>query len=604
MTTQQHISQANLIAALPYEILVLFNRLPTNDKEIMLNYWEYHLSKERPDFKGIYEGVRLVKAISRIEIPSTTEITNLGATLALFQGQMRDFFILTNPKTNLNNPEIYNNLALFTLLFKGQPKIALNWLQKINDLESKEENNQNSISVIIPQKTKLFSCILSSYAYNLLDDIKNARIASNKINSFLNKLEPDVFHIIHFWHWYFQVELDIIKRSWDNAIRSTEEAVKVAKRYNHHIFLGLALQLKGRVLKGRGRRGEHIPAYVAFRDAKSLFEKSNSVFLISLYSNLGDLEKIAGRYTKAHENYQKTISYTLGINKIPFIQLSGLKGLADLYLLQGSYQLAQDAYERAIKIATLAQSVPLEAACLTALGCLFSDQKDYNKAQQHLQKSLDLREKYHLNKIYTLLELGKVFVKWKKIALARTYYNVFRRQKIPALIELNLFNSFILMTEEKLNESRNLLEKTQFSYAGNINEFEFKVRNQLALAHITILEIIEEDDKSLIDEVVDRINKIRPMIDKPAYPSLQVLLLLIDTILEFLDSMNRKKSLKVVLKAIRLARQSNLRKIEIRAELFKRRFSRKQVKIEYSHLIDLFVDMERSIIYLSQKILE
>ena len=80
--------------------------------------------------------------------------------------------------------------------------------------------------------------------------------------------------------------------------------------------------------------------------------------------------------------------------------------------------------------------------------------------------------------------------------------------------------------------------------------------------------------------------------------------LLLDSFFNLFETGNVKKSMDLILQANRLARQSNLIKIQNQIELYKRRFSRIQVSINQAHFRHIIQEMERSAYYISRKILE
>ena len=600
MTAQEHINQKNLLSIIPNEVLVLFNNnLTTKEKQAMLNFWKEHVVNPILDENNYSIGQRTVLGISRAEIYPTIGINNLGAELALFQGNIRDFFILTNLQTGNQNPDVYNYRALHALLFSGEIQDALEWTQNILEIY---KNNTSLANTTAFQKTLLFTYILQSYAFHLTLEHRQANQIADQINILAAKL-GQTSGTIFFWNWYFKAEIEVAKYGWDKALKDIEEAMQIAQSHNHRIYQGLAYQTKGRILQGRS---EHILAYQNFRRAKELFEATNSIFLGQIYSNLGDLEKIVGRYRNARANYQNTIIEALSINKIPFFHLLGLKGLADLYIIQGNYHLAQDAYQRAMQTAIKTKAVIIEAACLSALGCIFSDLKNYKQAEEMLINSLYIREAHGLQKTYTLFELGQVFLKNNQISQAKTQFQIVRRLKreiANVTIELSLFKANLLIEEGKLNEGRQLVEKQQFSILGKGADIDLKIRIQLILARISTQEDIIDNDEYL-EEVIDRLDAIRGATNKPTFPSMFVLFLLLDSFINYVETGNIKKSMNLILKANRLARQSNLIKIQNQIEQYKRRFSRIRISINQTHFRHIIQEMERSAYYLSSKILK
>ncbi|MHA2365317.1 MAG: tetratricopeptide repeat protein [Candidatus Hodarchaeales archaeon] len=610
MNDQEHSTPENLETSIPPEVRVLYDQLSQEEKKLILGLWESYLSKPLLDDSDPI--LRLIFAISRAEIPLTFGIINLGAFIALFQGTQgfNVFFTLTDPETSRienNNPTIFNLLALHNLLFTGGVLESLDWITCTLDLVEKTENLPFSIRKSI-QEDQIFANILSFYANSILGELREARYASEEANR-LMAISQYKYELIFFWNWYFKAEVELTQHhAWDRALGYAEDGLQLATKFNHRVYQGLALQLKGRALQGKL---EHVPAYHTYLKAKSMFENTNSIFLILLYSNLGDLERAVGRYSLAKKMYQRTIIEAQGIiGEAPLLQLPGLKGIADLYLIQGSYQLAKGAYERTISVCKKTNNKAMEAACLTALGGIYTDQStsmnDFKKAQDYFMQSLALREKYGLEKTYTLLELGNLSLKQGNIPLAKIQFHILRNlaHKSRASSEINIFHALIFAKEGKIDESQEILERMQFTILSKLSDFDFKLRIQLILARIAIQEAQQEDDDIFIEEAAERINKIRSLATKPTFPSLQALFLLLDATLNWLETKNITQGIERTKLATRLAVQSNLIRVQKISEFLKRRFLRNHVKLNYSNLIKLIDELDRCVIYLSRKTLE
>lgn len=589
-----------VLPLVPAEVLVTMKHMLPEEQNALVRFWQKILHDPELGQDQTQRVRRLISAINRAEVPLTPGITSLGAELTLLTGQLPVFFALTDPESNANNPEVFNLRALHSLLFKGDAEEALGWLDKVREMG----DNGSGLSVVAQNllpRAELMSQCLAYLAYSILGDEDEATFASEEAGHLLakNKYKDEDKY---FWLWVFKALSELDKQAWDNALQFSEDAYQIAQKLRLTTHQGMALQLKGRALQGKQN---HIPAYHAFLSAKKLLQETGSVFLVTLYSDLAALERVVGRYGNARSYYQRTIVEAQGMGEkyAPRFQLPGLKGLADLYLIQGSYQLALESYERARRLAQDTRAHAVEAACLTAIGCIHTDQRNYTKARQSLVQSLTLREEYELNKAYSLLELGYVGLREDNVGLAETQLQLLRTQtQTPHLgTEIILFQAEVLTHQKLFDEARSILERQLFL---GLKEFDLRTRVPLALCRLAVKEAIEEDDNIYLEEAAERLEGIRSLATKPSFPSLQVLFLLLDAVWVFLDGKDRSESLDKIMKASKIAQKTRLLHITQRIEFYHRRFSRSRVRVNQQHLIELLEDIQRNILYLTRRILQ
>ena len=556
---------------------------------------------------------KLVTAISRAEISLSQGIIIVGATLALFHGQINEFNNLISSIKEKNNPAIFNLLALESLLLKGNIDEAVLYVTKSIALFTNLHKEQFTPEInTMLEGEEIFTQCLAYYCFQLIGRVDSATDAFEEANR-LQSLRRYQWEYYYFWLIYFKTRITINQtQSYEEALLYTEDSLQLSVKLEHRIFQGLTLQNKGKALIALGRYLEGLKYY---KDALKLFQLTNSIFVISIFSDLANLEVKVNRYAQAKNFFQKTIIETQllggGLEFAPLLQLPGFKGLADLYLLQGNFILAEEAYLKTLVLARNAHAFDQEALCLEKLGTINTELNKYEVAQNYFIESLDIKEKYTINKASTLLEFGRMALKTenKELALTQLFYLRNLSQTKNLGLEINLFKSQILILEEKYDEARLELEKLQIITKKSLQLFQIRV--QLSLAKLALLEIkldtsegnsilaetnIDTEKEENIEECIDRVQAIIPLIQNYELPALQILTILIKTIIIWLQSDKTKEDLtgfgNRLEEASQIAKRQKLSILSTKIEFFQRRITRLRVRITYAHLYELLDDIE------------
>ena len=559
---------------------------------------------------------KLVTAIVRTEIPSSLGIILVGSTLALLQGQFNEFNTLVSSEKKTSNPAILNLLTLESLLLKGNIDEALSYVTKSLNLFTNIRSEQHTQALqFMMDGEEIFTQALAYYTFQLLGRSELASEAFEEANR-LQSAKRYQWEYFYFWLVYFKTLITIFQtQSFEEALLYTEDSLQIAIKLENRIFQGLSLQNKGRALIGLGRYLEGLKYY---KDALKLFQLTNSVFLIAIFSDLANLEVKVNRYTQAKNFFQKTIIETQllggGLDFAPLLQLPGFKGLADLYLLQGNYYLAEEAYLKTLVLSRNAHAFDQESICLEKLGTINTELNKFEIAQNYFIESIEIKDKYSINKATALLEFGRLALKTnnKELALTQLFYLRNLSQTKNLGLEITLFKAQINMLEKKFDEARFDLEKLQVTAKKSFNTFQ--VRVQLILSRLALLEanlgsaqsIISnktetepdetEEQNENIEESTDRIRSILPELEKIDLPALQVLLILVKAILHWLESDKSKAELEYLSaklnEATKISREQKLIVYDTKIEFYLRRISRLRVRITYNHLYDLCGDIE------------
>ena len=555
---------------------------------------------------------KLVSAISRAEVPISPGITIVGATLALFQGQINEFNTLIAYEKEKNNPAIYNLLSLEALLLKGDVDEALIYISKTLALfPNLNPKNYSTELQNMFEGEEIFAQCLAYYCFQLLGKTESASDAFEEANR-LQSLRRYQWEFYYFWLIYFKTRITLIQnQSYEEALLYTEDSLQLAVKLEHRIFQGLTLQNKGQALIGLGK---YLEGLNYFKDALKLFQLTNSIFLISIFSDLANLEVKVNRYAQAKNFFQKTIIETQllggGLEFAPLLQLPGFKGLAELFLLQGNYFLAEESYLKTLVLARNALAYDQEALCLEKFGTINTELGRIEIAQNYFIESIDLKEKYTINKASTLLEFGRMAIKTanKELALTQLFYLRNLSQTKNLGLEISLFKSQILILERKFDEARLELEKLQITAKKSLNIFQARV--QLTLAKLALAEINfdsnegniaspeeqQEEENENVEESVDRIQKMIQLIEKFDQPALKILIILTKTTIHWLLSEKTKEEQQYFVskleEASKIAREQKLTLLNTKIEFFQRRITRLRVRITFAHLYELCGDIE------------
>lgn len=554
----------------------------------------------------------LVNAISRAEIPVTTGIILVGSTLALFQGQINEFNTLVASEKDKNNPAIFNLLALEALLLKGNIDEALVYITKSLALFPNLDHSLYNPEInTMLEGEEIFTQCLAYYCFQLLGKTDEASDAFEEANR-LQSVRKYQWEYYYFWLIYFKTRITIYQtQSYEEALLYVEDSLQLAIKLEHRIYQGLTLQNKGKALIGLKR---YLDGLQYYKDALKLFQMTNSIFLISIFSDLANLEVRVNRYNQAKNFFQKTIIETQllggGLEFAPLLQLPGFKGLADLYLLQGNYYLAEEAYLKTLVLARNAHAFDQEALCLEKLGTINTELGKYEAAQNYFIESLEIKEKYAINKATALLEFGRMALKIenKELALTQLFYLRNLSQTKNLGLEIALFKAQLLILEKKYNEARLELEKLQMTSKKALNLFQIRV--QLLLAKLALLEVnlvtpeagekITEDEEELeeenIEEATDRITRIIPDLQSYDTPALQIVVLLTQSTMKWLLSGKTKDQMAQFAtkldQASKIAKEQKLLLLDSKIEFFQRRIARLRVRITWAHLYELLNDIE------------
>lgn len=602
-------SNQDLLILFP-ELKALFRYLTNEEQLYIFNYIKNNPINlndvDDPPLK------RLVNSISKAEIPTSLGMIVVGATLALFQGQTNEFKTLIASEEHTKNPIIYNLLSIEALLLKGNIDEALSHVTKSLDIFSnlKTPNYTPEINAMLQGEEILTHC-LAYYTFQLLG---KTDLATEEFEE-ANRLQAErkyQWEYFYFWLVFLKTRITINQtQSFEEALLYTEDSLELAVKLENRIYQGLSFQNKGKALIGLGKYLEGLKYY---KDALKLFQLTNSVFLISIFSDLANLEVKVNRYSQAKNFFQKTIIETQllggGLDFAPLLQLPGFKGLADLYLLQGNYYLAEESYLKTLVLSRNAHAFDQEAICLEKLGTINTELERYEIAQNYFIESIEVKDRYNINKASTLLEFGRMALKTKNTELASTQLFYLRNlsQTKNLGLEIALFKSQILMMEKHFDEARLELEKLQITSRKSLSYFNIRV--QLSLARLALLEanivrdeteteIIHEDielEDENIEEAIDRIQSVKVELKKIEQPSIQVLVILIEATGMWLQSeMNEGNTIEFASKlekAKKISKEKKLILYNSKIEFFQRRIARHRVRITYTHLYDLCFDIE------------
>lgn len=602
-------SNQDLLILFP-ELKALFKYLTTDEQLSIFTYIKNNPINlndvDDPPLK------RLVNSISRLEITNSLGIVIVGANLALFQGQINEFKTIISTERESLNPSILNLLTLEALLLKGNVDEAFSYLSKSLDIYPKLELDKypEEIKECFQGEEILTQC-LNFYTLQLLGKTDLATEAFEETNR-LQSVRKYQWEFFYFWLIYFKTLVTINQtQSFEEALLYTEDSLQLAVKLENRIYQGLSLQNKGRALIGLGKYLEGLKYY---KDALKLFQLTNSVFLISIFSDLGNLEVKVSRYAQAKNFFQKTIIETQllggGLDFAPLLQLPGFKGLADLYLLQGNYYLAEESYLKTLVLSRNAHTFDQEAHCLEKLGTINIELGKYDIAQNYFIESIEIKDRYTINKASTLLEFGRLALKLQNTDLAQTQLFYLRNlsQTKNLGLEIALYKAQILMLENKFDEARLELEKLQITAKKSLNYFHIRVQlilTLLALAEANVLEndiATEMDGEEIeimeenIEEAIDRIESITPLLEKMELPSIQVLVLILKATLVWLQSDKSAPYLNQIStkldQASKISREKKLILFNTKIEYFQRRIARLRVRITYGHVYELCNDIE------------
>jgi tetratricopeptide (TPR) repeat protein len=554
---------------------------------------------------------KIVTSISKADIPVSTGIIILGSSLALFQGQINEFKNLIASEKQTNNPSVYNLLALEALLLKGNLDEGLSYITKAMALYTNLDHNQYSPEMnTILEGEEIFTQSLAYFCFQSLGKTELASEAFEEANR-LQSVRKYKWEYFYYWLIYFKTRITIIQMTaYEEALQYTEDSLQLAVKLENRIFQGLSLQNKGRALIGLGRYLEGLKFY---KDALKLFQLTNSIFLISIFSDLGNLEVKVSRFVQAKNFFQKTIIETQllggGLDFAPLLQLPGFKGLADLYLLQGNYYLAEESYLKTLVLARNAHAYDQEAVCLEKLGSINTEMNKFEIAQNYFIECLELKEKYLIKTASTLLEFGRMAIKLgnKDLALTQLFYLRNLAQTKNLGLEIKLFMAQIFILEKNTDQARLELEKLQIHAGKTLNVFQ--VRLQLILARLALIEAnldtkqqvteMEEEnsiEEENIEESIDRVRSILPYLEKDQLPAMQVLVILVKATINWLTSEKKPEDQKIfsvkIDQASKIAIEQKLLFLNTRIEFFQRRISRLRVRISYYHLYELCADIE------------
>lgn len=611
-----HLNQTkdNIISLYP-ELQAILGILSQIDQKTLTSFIrkkDKQLEKH-PEVESLVKN--LVTSINRAEIKLTTGIIIFGSTLALLQGQLTEFKTQIESEVLGQNPAIYNLLSLEALILKGNNFEAFSWITKSLHVYTAENQIEYENIKDIIKGEEIFTHSLAYYCYQLMGKNEEANNALEEANR-LHSLSSYKWTYYYFWLIYFRALIALNLGIFEEAIQHADEAYNLSiNQVNHRIYQALSLQIKGRALIGIGKI---VDALNLFLEAAKLFELTNSIFSISIYADIAILESKVGRYINARDYFKKTIIETEmlsggGLEVAPLLQLPGYRGLAELYLLQGNYFSAEDAFLKTLKLAKNTNTIDLEAYTLEKLGSINTDLKKYSEAQNYFIESLQITTDSQLNKTQTLLEYGRLALLMNNIELAQTQLWYLRNlsQTKNLGLEIILFKSQIMMHEKKFDICRLELEKIQLrSVLKNI----FQIRIQVALAKLSLKEIDDDnpdydeiDEKDQIEEFIDRITLIKPFLEKETFSALKILFILLDILSNYLkfkeDNTNRKYYISKLEEASDIANIKDNKLIHLSqlVDFYKRRFSRKRIRLNISHSIELIENLERVLIQLSKK---
>ena len=160
-------SEVELLDQFP-ELKLLLKLVSASEKIQLTKYIKTKYSKFKSSETPEPFTKQIVTGLNRGEISLSNGILVVGTTLALFQGQMTEFRILTSTKITKDNPGMYNLLALEALILKGDNYTAFSWISKSLQLLLKIKENNNLKETNPIHGEEIFTHILAYYCYYLM----------------------------------------------------------------------------------------------------------------------------------------------------------------------------------------------------------------------------------------------------------------------------------------------------------------------------------------------------------------------------------------------------------------------------------------------------
>ena len=532
----------------------------------------------------------LLKEVFENEKNYSYQIIYIVAFFSFFRGNTDIFSYIIKKNYVLNYPPIYILEALEQLMFYNNATKALDLLNKaLDSIEPKEPVIISKNADFVHRMHIEIKC-LHSFACYLLNDIEHFNTDFDLASKELAKTN---FNTEIFYFCYYLRGEAISKRDPTKALIFVDEALHIAQRKQHRYFIGLALHLKGTCYF---YRGEFIVAYHHFLKAKENFEEVKAKpFLALLQANLGELEKNVGRYVKAIEYFKETIVQGELLHA-PKIEFAGIKGIADLYLAQFNLNLALERYKKAFEKCKDLHDYVLTSYIAHQIGAI-QITLEPEKAHQTLLYALSLKEKYNINKIKSLIEVGQLFIIQKDVAKAKTILHILRNQ--PAVsgvgFEIDLYRVQIFIQENDFENARKVLESLNNIHQGL--EFHVQLRILLFLFQLEVAIYKDQNDQSILEEADNWLKELRKLALRPSYPVINTLYYLIESIWIFIyDPRKTNPVIQNLHIASRTAQSYDLIYLQELVEKYLRQFNRTKVKISFSELNNLLLMFIRATI--------
>jgi CHAT domain-containing protein/Flp pilus assembly protein TadD len=302
------------------------------------------------------------------------------------------------------------------------------------------------------------------------------------------------------------IDLGIIEDYNGNIEKAREyynNAIKIAGNYNNfeanalaHSELGVSYSITNNLL--RAKKNYNI-SYALYKNI------GNTLRLSLLSDNLAKLYMSQFNYRAAKDLYEEGLRYA-GENKRA--KVINLTGLADIFNNLSDYTKALEFYQKASKILSEINDIPLQIQLNSGLGSLYYNLGNLKDALKSYgtENSLSIKS----NDVYSIAEsyqkLGLVYSEFDSIALARQYLNkaiavsskyqqsYTQDVSMLDLISLDLSKNNFNGIADLLQKSKKLSTKYDFEYLSSV---AFLLEGKLFEKRNDLPKAIESCDQSL-----------------------------------------------------------------------------------------------------------
>ncbi|MHA1988385.1 MAG: tetratricopeptide repeat protein [Promethearchaeota archaeon] len=315
------------------------------------------------------------------------------------------------------------------------------------------------------------------------------------------------------WTYFFQQKLD---KALEIALQSKEYIEKIGEEIDfarNYLLLGWVYLQKGDTKSGLNFGMKCI----------ELFEK------LKIRVSLASSFYLVGTAYRDNIDYESAIKYfnkALSINEIlPNEKAVVLHNLGHMYAIKGELNRSLEYFKNGVKVAEEAKNPFFHVLCMTYVGALFGYITDYDQAEIHLNKALDLAEKYRLDPIKGLpLFLGiSLFYQAKSPERAQDYFKRLKQlakkyennNMFPALKKQYLLAKGLILKESNNKEDHIEAEKL---FKEVITEEVPLIGTELYamyyMCDLLVKKLGETNDLKIVDEIYPVISKLFNIAEK------------------------------------------------------------------------------------------